>query len=390
MAGSDRVEALLAELVAIPSVNPEGRTDGPAHLWGEARVAEHVARYFEDLDVEVTGQPVLPGRENVVVIARGEGTGGGLLCLEAHMDTVGVEGMARPFEPVLAAGRIHGRGSCDTKASLAAMMIALRRVVETGRVPGSGVVLVGAVDEEHGHAGVRALVGSGLRLAAAVVGEPTRLEVVAAHKGQAYLLARARGRAAHTSTPERGTNAILLMGDALRSIEAGAPAAFAARGHGLTGPSVVTVSMIRGGRSEHIVPDECEATLDLRLAPGHEEAEALGALQRLADEGLGADRAGAVAIEAPYHRASALDTPVDHPVVRGLAAAVAEAGREARVAGAPYNTDASVLAAASVPAVVFGPGDIAQAHAAEEHVDLAEVVAAATILERFIAAWRLE
>jgi len=383
MSATRHVSDLLSDLVALPSINPEGRGDRRPDIEGEARVAEYVTRWFSDLDVAVTRVAALPGRDDVIVAAKGTETGAGALCLEAHMDTVGVEGMVRPFAPEVRAGKLYGRGACDTKASLAAMMVAMRRAVETHRLPPGGVCLVGAVDEEHHHAGARAFLAEGMHLSAAIIGEPTGLEIVAAHKGQAYFQIRARGEAAHTSTPEHGVNAIELMADVVRGLRRRATESFAEGAHPLCGPSLLTVSMIKGGQSEHVVPDSCSINVDLRLSPGQTWQDTAPLVQGWINDEVCADAADRIEVVAPYHQAGAMDTPVDHPLVVGLAAATRDVVGRAEVTGAPYNTDGSLFTDGGVPAVVFGPGSIAQAHADEEFVDLEEVEAAAEILTRF-------
>ena len=375
---------LLRELVAIPSINPESkgpRSDAP---YGEGRVAAHVQRYFECCGLSVELQPVHAGRDNAIVRAPGADPSAPPLLLEAHMDTVDVEGMQDPFGARLEGGRLHGRGSCDTKASLAAMMTALRRVVER-RVPlRRPVWLAASADEEFGQNGIRALVASGVRPAAAVVGEPTALQVIAAHKGQIYVRVVSRGRAAHTSIPEAGINAILDMAEVVRVLARRAAASYPGRAHPLCGPPLLSVSVIAGGISEHIVPDRCRIDLDLRNVPGQTTASALAELRALLDEDLPPTVAARVTIEPPHHDAPPMETSPSHPVVTTLARAVEGVRGAAEVTGVPYNTDGGALAAAGVPVVVFGPGDIAQAHRPDEFVEVEQVIAATEILERFV------
>jgi succinyl-diaminopimelate desuccinylase len=384
---TDDVVRLLSELVAIPSINPEGKGPPdapPAFPFGEARMADHVERTLAAAGLTVEQQLVLPGRHNVIARAPGADADAPPLLLEAHMDTVGVDGMTDPFVPRVEAGRLHGRGACDTKASLAAMMLALRRVV-LRRVPlGRPVWLVAAADEEFGQSGIRALVASGVRPAAAIVGEPTSLKVVAAHKGQIYLRIVTRGRAAHTSVPTQGQNAIVDMAEVVRVLHHRAAAEYARRAHPLCGPPLLSVSVIEGGVSEHIVPDRCQIAIDLRTAPGQTTAAALEELRGWLDHDLPPDVAGRVTIEPPHHDAPPMETSPDHPDIAALARATEGVLGAAEITGVPYNTDAGALAAAGVPVAVFGPGDIAEAHTPVEFVELEQVVAAAEILERFL------
>lgn len=378
----DEVTAVLGDLVSLPSVNPEGAGASGASF-GESRIATYLERLFAAVPgCEVERQPVWPdGRDNLLVRAAGLERDAPPLLLEAHMDTVGVDGMAHPFVPRLEGGWLHGRGSCDTKASLAAMAVALRRALAQGplRRP---VWLLGAVDEEYQQSGIAAFARRAPALRGAIVGEPTRLEVVAAHKGQIYVRFEVSGRAAHTSIPERGENAITLAAELVRCLNRRAAAELPARAHPLCGPPLLTVSLIRGGTSEHIVPDRCEVTIDRRTVPGEDEASVRAELARWLREDLGGEAAARIALAPAHHVAPPVETDPAHPLVEGLLGALAAAtGGTPRATGVSYNTDAGQLAALGVPAVVFGPGDIAHAHTPEEKVELVEVARATEILE---------
>jgi succinyl-diaminopimelate desuccinylase len=386
MDSSAEVVALLSNLVALPSVNPEGRppAERDAGTCGESRVAAHVERYLARHGLRVERQEVFPGRDNILVHVPGQDSTAPPILLEAHMDTVDVDGMAQPFAPRVEGGRLHGRGSCDTKASLAAMMLALDQVLRAGGRPPRGVILAAAADEEYGQNGIRRLARDGLELSAAIVGEPTALHVIPAHKGQIYVRIATRGRAAHTSVPERGANAIYLMADVIQTLRRRGDAEHPRHAHPLCGPPVLTVSIIHGGTSEHIVPDACELALDRRTVPGETADSVVDELRRWLTEELGSEAMAAIEIRPPHHAAPPMETPIDHPLVQGLARAVRQVRGAVTIGGVPFNTDAGVLAAAGVPVVVFGPGDIAQAHTTAEFVELDEVVAAAEILWRFL------
>ncbi len=379
------VTAVLGDLVALPSVNPEGSgQSGPSY--GESRIASYLERLFASVPgCSVERQPVREGgRDNVIVRAGGTTRGAAPLLLEAHLDTVDVQGMERPFVPRLEAGWLHGRGSCDTKASLAAMAVALRRALAAGPLP-RPVWLLGAVDEEYQQTGIARFAEDAPAIAGAVVGEPTRLEVIAAHKGQLYQRLEVRGLAAHTSVPERGENALYLAADLVRCLRDRAAAELPARAHPLCGPPLLTISMIRGGTSEHIVPDHCELAFDRRTVPGESAASVRAELERWLAEGLGPEAAARVTLHAPHHEAPPVETPVGHPLVTHLLRALADETGLARAAsGVSYNTDAGRLAERGIPVVVFGPGDIAFAHTTHERVELAEVGRAAGVLERLL------
>jgi succinyl-diaminopimelate desuccinylase len=378
------VVQLLSDLVALPSVNPErevARTDAP---FGEGRMADYVEHYFQRLGVRVGRQAAFAGRDSVLVLVPGQDPRAAPILLEAHMDTVGVAGMEGPFAPRLDGGRLYGRGACDTKATLAAMMLALRELLEAGAPLRRGVCLVGAADEEFSQTGVQRLVESGMAFSAAIVGEPTGLRIVSAHNGQVYFKIVAHGKAAHTSNPQFGVNAIYTMTDVINVLRHGVGSTYPFRRHALCGTPQLTVSLIQGGSSEHVVPESCEASLDRRIIPGETWSDAAAEIKGWLAARLDAQTLQRIDVKEPYHIALPLDTPVDHALVRGLYRVAESVLGAAQIAGVPYNTDATHLSAAGVPTVVFGPGDIAQAHTTNEWVEVDQVIAAVEILKRFL------
>jgi acetylornithine deacetylase len=264
------------------------------------------------------------------------------------------------------------------------MMLALRQLVEEeARLPRS-VCLAATVDEEFAQSGVQRLVESEMQFSAAIVGEPTSLHVVAAHKGQVYFKVVTHGKAAHTSTPEHGLNAIYLMSDVIHVLRMRSTVEYSQRVHPLCGSPALTVAIIHGGSSEHVVPDACEIAVDCRLIPGESWPEAVAEMQRWVAEDLGEEDGKRVAFQLPYHNAPPMQTPIEHPLVQGLRQAAANVLGEAQVVGVPYNTDAGILSVCGVPSVVFGPGDIAQAHTDAEFVEIKQVTAGVEILKRFL------
>lgn len=375
---------LLCDLVALPSVNPErdaSRTEVP---FGEQRMVDYVERFFQQLGVRVERQAALPGRENVLAFVPGKDRSSPPILLEAHMDTVETADMPDPFRPKVEAGRVYGRGACDTKATLAAMMLALRQLVEQRAELPVGVCLAAVADEEFAMTGVKRLVDSRMAFRGAVVGEPTALKVVPAHNGQVYFRVIARGKMAHTSTPQFGVNAIYIMNEVISALRQGAASTYPFRRHPLVGTPQLTVSMIQGGRSEHVVPEQCEIRVDRRIIPGETWQAAMEEMQSWVRGRLNSETLERVEFEPPYHNASPVNTPTDHPLVKALLRAAEGALGSAQITGVPYNTDATRLAAAGTPCVVFGPGDIAQAHTSNEFVEIDQVVAAVEVFRRFL------
>jgi len=365
------VVALTARLVAVDSVNPavSGRPDA------EAAVGALVAEVAAGWGLPVRRLPV-PGRAPNILVGHGPRAGRPWLVFESHLDTVGTDGMTiDPFGGTIADGRVHGRGTSDTKGSGAAMLVALRDHAAAGGGP-ADVAILFAVDEEISRAGIDTFIGTHLaalggRPAAAVVGEPSMLRPIVAHKGVVRATIRTTGRAAHSSDPSKGRSAIADMVTVIGALEREHIALLDAS-HPLTGPAVGSINTIRGGTGVNVIPERCEIEIDRRTVPGEDGAAVLAALERVLAGLRAADPELDVAI------ADALIHPVFDPAVGAAWAAIAgdvvrAAGHDATPAGVGYGTDASAFAAAGIPAVVLGPGDIAQAHTADEWVAVAQL-----------------
>jgi acetylornithine deacetylase len=373
------VARLLGELVALPSVNPfhEALVTEP---YGEARVADYVAAFGRALDLPVERQEVLPGRHNVLLTLAGDRSDRSLL-FECHLDTVpGWAGPPDPFVPRLADGRLYGRGACDVKGTLTAMLASFQLLVQRGWKPARTVVLAGVVDEEHQARGVHRLARQASRFEAAVVGEPTNLAAVVAHKGVVRWRIRTRGRSVHSSKAQLGVNAIDAMVDLLSDLRSELSPDLARRSHPLVGSPTFSVCTIRGGVAVNVIPADCEIEVDRRTLPTEilddVVAETRAAIQRAASRYPGL----VVEVDTPFVQDPALGTPPDALIVRQLNRAVQAIVGSAQTIGVPFGTDASKLSQNGVPSVVFGPGDIDLAHTADESIALAEVARAAEIL----------
>jgi acetylornithine deacetylase/succinyl-diaminopimelate desuccinylase family protein len=353
-----RSEELVSALVAIDSVNPDLVPGGA----GEAEIADFVAAWLSEAGLDVELDEAAPGRPNVVATAHGTG-GGASLMLNAHMDTVGVEGMERPFEPTVRDGRLYGRGAYDMKGSLAACMLAARRLAAEEL---SGDVIVTAVaDEEYASVGVQSVLAE-RRADAAIVTEPTGLRVCVAHKGFVWAEIETEGRAAHGSRPAEGIDAITRMAPVLERLAELQAALDAAPGHELVGPGSVHASLIEGGQELSSYPARCRLALERRTAPGESADDFARECDALVAGVPGAEaRMGLV--RPPF----AVDPDAD--VVRAVSrAAEAVMGSAPAVYGETYWMDAAFTQAAGIPTVVFGP-DGAGAHSVDEWVDLASV-----------------
>lgn len=368
---------LLCDLIALPSVNPAFLPAGDPRA-GEARVADFVAACGAAAGLEVEFQDVFPGRRNVWLRCAPAGRVRSRVLLAPHLDTVGsLDGSDRVFTPRVQGGRIWGRGACDTKGSVAAMLTALFRFAGSGRrARETEIVFVGLVDEESHQHGSRALVKTGFRADLGIVGEPTRLEVVTAHKGDLWAQLETRGRAAHGATPTRGSNAIRAMARVVEALEGGYAAELERRSHPLLGSPTINVGTIRGGFQPNIVPDRCTVEVDRRMLPGETgEGVLREMLAFLKARGLKVFASDLKGVPEP-----ALETDPGLPWVQRFLGAA----RRKRSLGVHYFCDAAVIATGGTPCVVFGPGDIAQAHTADEWIAEASLERGATVLERFL------
>jgi acetylornithine deacetylase len=343
---------LLADLVRIDSINPD-LIEGAA---GEGEIARFVAAWLEDAGLAVEVDEVAPGRFNTVGIARGAG-GGKSLLLNAHLDTVGVAGMERPFEPRVENGRLHGRGSYDMKAGLAAIMLAGAEAAKAGL---SGDVIVTAVcDEEVASIGT-ARVAERYRADAAVVSEPTEMRLALAHKGFVGFEIETKGRAAHGSRPDLGIDAIAHMGPVLVGIEELDRRLRADPTHPLLASGSLHASVIEGGQEYSSYPERCLLKGERRTIPGETAAHVEGELRELLGDIDGEVRV--VVAREPF------ETPGDAPI----AELVARHAGGPEVVGVPFWADSALLSSAGIPTVVFGPAGEG-AHAVEEWVDLVSV-----------------
>ena len=369
----EKAISLLSTLVRIPSVNPRiGGGDG------EGALAAFLADYLGQLGLSPEVSEVQPGRPNVLATAPGL-PGGRHLLFEAHLDTVPPSsGQAEPFTPRLEGDRLYGRGACDTKAAIAGMLLALEEALAAvNRIP--TVTVAFTMGEELGHEGARQLASGGIRVDGAVVGEPTGLDIIAAHKGVLRWRMRVTGISAHSSAPERGINAIGRMAVLIRAIEDRLLPALAVRPHPVLGPPTLSIGRIAGGTGINVVPDRCTIDLGRRLLPGESWVDVEEEIQDLVVEACQELLGGDVQIEAPYQQTPGMETAPDHPLVRLTEEAVRRVDGHHPVRGVAYCTDASDLALAGIPCVVLGPGHIDQAHTAAEYVEIQQVLKAAAI-----------
>ena len=368
---------LLSSLVSIPSMNPAFMADGSG---GEAGLAGFVESQLQDLGMETQQHEVLPGRPNVFGRLRVPNSKG-LLLFECHMDTVGIDTWGpEALEPRVEGTTLHGRGSCDAKGCLTGMLLALRELAKQPAELDYDIGLLGVVDEEYRFRGIEGFIRQEIEVAAAVIGEPTRLELVTATKGAVRFTLQTKGRPAHSSQPEKGNNAIYQMVDVIQRLRNTLDPRFAARSHHLVGYPTWAIGIIHGGHAANVIPETCQIVVDRRIIPG-ETSE--GAIQEFEDaiQELAATNPDMHPSVASRDLADwPLDTPEDEEIVQAAMRALRAHNLPPEPQGVTYGTDASKLQVKQdVPCIVYGPGDIGYAHTDHERVDLTEVVQSADI-----------
>ena len=360
-------------LVAIPSVNPRLEASGT----GEAAIAARCAELLEGWGFRVSVTEPAPSRPNVVARI---GHGPGSLMFNGHLDTVGVDGMTiDPFGAEVRDGRLWGRGSCDMKGGVAALLSAAAALARSD-LAGELIVAL-SCDEEHASIGMAALTETGIQADAAVVCEPTGLAVMPAHKGFVWVEAGFRGRAAHGSRPEQGVDAILhaaefvvAMGEYDESLTARPP-------HPLLGWGSIHAGTISGGSAASVYPERCEVVVERRTLP-HESPDKVMRELGAVVAGLSEEARAGAGLRMTLARPGT-EVLEESPLVRGLLKAIAANGREPVIEGMTAWVDAAFLNESGTPAVCFGPGSIAQAHSADEWIVTREIEACARILEGF-------
>ena len=367
---ADQVIRLTQQLVTRASVTGD-----------EAAVATYIADVLKGMGLSVECRETMPGRPNVIGVLAGPPDGRTIL-LNGHMDVVppGEGWTCDPFGGLLAEGRIYGRGATDMKGGLAAMIGAISAIQRAGTRLGGTVLLTAVVGEEQDQIGTRTLVEGGLQADFALVGEPTQLVPVIAHKGDLCYRIRVQGKTAHSSAPRLGINAIDKMTDilvALRSLAA----ELQHKKHAHLGSPMLSVCTVEGGTDTCVVPGSCAITVDRRLLPNETAEEADGEFQRLLDRLQAIDTQLTCSVKR-FTTALPMETSPDSEIAKAAhRASTAVLGYEPQFACMHSTTDASWLVnAAKIPTVIIGPGNEAQAHQADEFVEVEQVTKGAQVM----------
>lgn len=373
MIDRDYLFATLADLIHINSINPTLVPGGK----GEAEIGEYVELALGSLGLEVRKLEPEPGRTTVLGILPGSG-GGKSLMLNAHYDTVGVDGMEEPFSAAIRDGKMYGRGSYDMKGSLAAQMAAIKSLVDAGAKLRGNVVLAAVSDEEYGSIGTAEVIRH-VKTDAAIVTEPTAVQICLAHKGYLWIEVETKGRAAHGSRFEQGIDANMRIGRFLCELEKLERDLRGRSPHPLVGPPSLHAAMIQGGDGLSTYAASCKLQIERRTVPGETEANVVAELQQIIDR-LRAQDPSFEANLRPYFVRNPFEVPRDAAIVGAVdRASTRVLGRAPKYIGDTPWMDAALLQAAGVETVVMGP-DGGGAHAAVEWVDMESVAQVAAIL----------
>jgi len=368
---ADAIVSLAKELIAIPT---------PVTSTGEGQeieVANALARRLRSSGFNVELQEVMENRPNLIATLKGKG-GGRSLMLNGHLDTVEAENMVvPPFEGKVDGGKLLGRGAVDMKGALAAFVVAGEAIERLGVELKGDLIISGCVDEEGKGVGGQVMAKSLQGVDGAIVGEATGMKIGVAHKGLTFITLHTYGKATHGSTPHLGVNAITGMVRVLNTIDSELPRRLEAKRHKALGPPTYNVGVIRGGYRPNVVPDRCEIEVDRRMVPGETVESVLGEMESILDVARSGDVSLKVDAQAlDWAKAVPMEISGDEQIVRSIVKCLQASGRQAEVSTVPYWTDASSFVnLAGIPTVVFGPGDISQAHSATESIDVEELLA---------------
>ncbi|MEM7335343.1 MAG: ArgE/DapE family deacylase [Chloroflexota bacterium] len=364
---ADYVISTLQKLVQINSSNPTLSTDGV----GETEIAHYTAECLRALNIPVDLVEVAPNRWNVVGRLQGRGNGRSLL-LNAHLDTVSVTGMTAPFSGEIRDGKLYGRGAQDMKSGLAAQLGAAKAIIDAGIELNGDLLITAVADEEDKSIGMDHLVTQ-YTADAAIVTEPTSLQLCRAHRGFIWYDVVTKGRAAHGSRYQEGIDANMRMGRFLGELEKLEQALLKRPPHPLAGPPSLHASKISGGTEISVYSAECVLQIERRTAPGETEAECTAELQTIIDYLSQADTTFNATVKPFFVRDPFSIEESAHIVNTVEKAATQQMGYSSEHGGVSFWTDAAILAAKGIDTVIIGPTG-AGLHSAEEWVEIQSVL----------------
>lgn len=371
--------ALTSELVRVDSRNPSLVPGAP----GELEVARALTSVLDSWGFVAELDEAVPGRPNVIARVGAPGTRS--IMFNGHIDVVGVEGMSHePWTGEVIGERLYGRGAADMKGGVAAMCAAAARAVDGGLA--GELIIAAVVDEEYRSAGTRRLVERGVRADVGIVTEPTSLGIMPAHKGFVWVEITVHGRAAHGSRWDLGVDAIRHAGLILAELDGLDAEVLPTRSHPLLGRPSLHASTVTGGTGMSTYPERCVLCIERRTIPGESPEQVMDEVRDACERASRARPAFHAEVRMVLAQPPS-DVSTDAPIVRTLDAAIRGSGLPVRLEGMSAWTDAAILNDAGIPAVCFGPGDIALAHAAEEYVPVVEIERATDVLTRVALDW---
>ena len=347
----------------------------------ESKVAEYIAAWLEKADLNVEVRDVTPGRPNIICVIKGSGKGYNLM-FNGHMDTVPIYGWdtdIEPFSGVEKEGKIYGRGSSDMKGGIAAAMVAMSAIHQSGIKLKGDVIFTGVIGEEGGGSiGTKNIVSNGPIPDMAIVCEPTDLNVSIAHRGSSSFVLTTKGKAAHSATPERGINAILMMADALQTLRKELSPKLKQRRHRYMGPPTLTPAVIQGGTRADVVPDFCEVRINYRYPPNEQPEKVKEEIEVILKKLHNKNPEFNAEINLPG-KGPGMEIPRDHMIVNTLMKSIRHAtGKTPKVVGSFFWTDASILVnQGNIPTALCGPGQEELAHSPNEYVEIDQLYQAA-------------
>jgi len=369
----DYLVETLQKLVRINSINPELTPHGP----GEVHIGEYIAEELTTLGLSPHIHKLKPKRCNVVAILKGSG-GGRSLMFNAHMDTVGVAGMKDPFSAKIRDGKLYGRGAQDMKGSLAAMLAALKALVDSKVHLKGDLVFAAVADEEHGSIGTETLIQK-FRTDAAIVTEPSGLDIGLAHRGFEVFEIMTQGFATHGSLYQDGIDANMHMGRIMAELDRHSQALLQGPKHPLVGPPSLHIPLINGGQGLFIYADKCTISVERRTLPDETHANVVNEMESILMKVAKEDETVKATMKEVLHRDGYEISPESDIVQTLTAASSSVLHREPVYTGHQWWEDSALLGEAGIATVIFGPQG-AGAHSHEEWVDIQSVIDTAAIL----------
>ena len=369
-----QLKSLLEDLIRINSVNPDLSDGGN----GEGEIARYLGEYLEGLGLDVHYQDLGENRTNVISVLKGSG-GGRSLMFNGHTDTVGGDRMEiDPFVPEYRDGRIYGRGSLDMKGGLAAQIMAVQTLMESGTDLKGDIILTFVADEEYKSIGTEAVIKE-YTADAAVICEPTNLNIVIAHKGFAWFNIEIFGRSAHGSLPKKGVDAIIKAGHVLTGIENLERQVLTRKKHPLLGSPSIHASLISGGTELSTYPDYCKIELERRMLPDENRTTVVKEIEHML-KGISFMDSQFEAKSDVYFVRPAYEISAEEPIIKSLSRIYQLIlDKEPRFKGAGGWLESAILAEAGIPAVIFGPAGEGS-HASTEYVDFNSIMRTTEIL----------